>query len=470
MSEIRVRMAPSPTGNLHLGTAYTALFNYLFAKKNGGKFILRIEDTDKERSKKEFEENILNGLRWLGLNWDEGPFKQTERLESYKNAAEKLLREGRAYYCFCTQEELDLERKEQTKKKLPQVYSSKCRNLSREVFDEYIKQGRPYVIRFKMPDGRGDIEFDDIVHGLVKFNSKLIGDTVIMRQNGIPLYNFAVITDDINMGITHVLRGDDHLSNTPKQIVLFEALGAKLPKFAHWPNILNPDRIGKLSKRQNATSIDDYKKEGFLPEAIVNYLALLGWTMPDEKEIMSISEMEKVFEIKKMRVSPAAFDMTKLEWINGEYIRKMSDEELVKRLQNYLVDHPVKDKIAPLTPLIKERIKKLSDFIPLTSFIFESAEYDLKVFEKINIDDKKQVLEKILEKLGEMKEPWTSEKFEQTFRKLAEDLNIKAVDMFQLIRVAISGQLVTPPLFETVQILGEEETLKRVKDSVKFLS
>ena len=469
MSEVRVRMAPSPTGNLHLGTAYTTLFNYLFAKKNQGKFILRIEDTDKERNKPEFEENILSGLKWLGLNWDEGPYKQTERLENYQKASQKLLDSKDAYYCFCTPEELDVNRKEQISKGLPQIYSGKCRNLNLEESKKQIDEGKRYVVRLKMPEDRGKITWNDMLHGEVSFDSSLIGDTVIMRANGIPLYNFAVVVDDIDMKISHVLRGEDHISNTPKQIVLFEALGAKIPEFAHWPSILNPDRMGKLSKRNNATSVDEFKHDGYLSEALVNYMALIGWTMPDEKEIMSLSEMEQTFDIKKMRLSGAAFDYNKLDWINGEYIRKITDEELTKRLQDYLVDHPAKEKIAPVVPLIKERIKKLSDFIPLTDFLFEKPEYDMAQFQKVKSKNQKEELHRISEQLEQMKIPWDAKEFEEAFKALAAELGISNLDMFQLIRVAVSGQLVTPPLFESIQILGEEETRNRVKEAISFI-
>ena len=466
---VKTRMAPSPTGNLHLGTAYTTLFNYLFAKKNQGKFILRIEDTDKERNKPEFEENILSGLKWLGLNWDEGPYKQTERLENYQKASQKLLDSKDAYYCFCTPEELDVNRKEQISKGLPQIYSGKCRNLNLEESKKQIDEGKRYVVRLKMPEDRGKITWNDMLHGEVSFDSSLIGDTVIMRANGIPLYNFAVVVDDIDMKISHVLRGEDHISNTPKQIVLFEALGAKIPEFAHWPSILNPDRMGKLSKRNNATSVDEFKHDGYLSEALVNYMALIGWTMPDEKEIMSLSEMEQTFDIKKMRLSGAAFDYNKLDWINGEYIRKMTDEELTKRLQDYLVDHPAKEKIAPVVPLIKERIKKLSDFIPLTDFLFEKPEYDMAQFQKVKSKNQKEELHRISEQLEQMKIPWDAKEFEEAFKALAAELGISNLDMFQLIRVAVSGQLVTPPLFESIQILGEEETRNRVKEAISFI-
>lgn len=464
-------MAPSPTGNLHLGTAYTTLFNYLFARKNGGKFILRFEDTDKERSKSEFEANILAGLKWLKFNCDEGPFRQSDRLQIYQNYSKKLVDSGKAYYCFCTPDELDEVRKKQQQEGKPLIYSRKCRNLTTEEVSKNLEEKKPYAVRFKMPEGRGKIEFDDLLHGRTGFEADLLGDMVIMRGSGVPLYNFAVVVDDIEMKITHVLRGEDHLSNTPKQIVLFEAFGEKVPEFAHWPSILNPSRIGKLSKRENATSVDDYRLDGYLPEAIVNYLALLGWTMPDGKEIMSLGEMEKSFDLKKMRLSGAAFDLVKLDWMNGEYIRKFSDEQLYEKLLEYLFNLPHKDsykgeeeKVKKLIPLVKERIKKLSDFIPLTDFIFEEPEYDKAPFEKLNIKDKKLVLEKMEQKMKELKVPWKADEFEKTFRQLAEEEKISAGDMFQLIRVAVSGQLTSPPLFESIKILGEDQALKRIKN------
>src|SRR3989344_5311077 len=284
--EVRVRIPPSPTGKMHLGTAYTAFFNYLFAKKNKGIFIFRWEDTDQERSKKEFEEDILESTKWLGLNWDEGPYRDMDRLKNFQEACDKLLTEGKAYYCFCTTDELEQNRKKQSEKGLPLVYSGKCMNFSSEEVQKLKSEEKQYVIRYKMPSDRGLISFKDLVFGNVKFDSKLIGDFVIMRASGIPIYNFSVVVDDVEMKITHVLRGEDHISNTPKQIVLFEALGSPLPQFIHTPNILNSDRSGKLSKREGATAVSDYRKDGFLPEAILNYLALLGWSLPEDREIM----------------------------------------------------------------------------------------------------------------------------------------------------------------------------------------
>jgi glutamyl-tRNA synthetase len=352
-----VRIPPSPTGNLHLGSAYTFLFNHLYSKKEKGKLILRFEDTDLERSKKEFEENITDGLKWLGITWDEGPFRQTERLKSYEASRDLMLKNGSAYYCFCTPEELEKERKGQQEKKQSITYSGKCRTLEADEVKQRLDKGAEHVIRYKMPEDRGQISWKDLIHGESSFDSKLIGDFVIFRSTGFPIYNFAVVVDDIDMKVTHVLRGDDHLSNTPKQIVLFEALGGTLPSFAHWPNILNPDRIGKLSKRDNSTAVTDYRKDGFLPEAIVNYLAILGWTPPGDREIWSMKELEEAFDLSKMRKSPAAFDMAKLEWFNGEYLRALSDEELTQRLEDYLVDHPKKELIANLLPLLRRGLR-----------------------------------------------------------------------------------------------------------------
>lgn len=458
---IRTRIAPSPTGKLHLGTSYAALWPYLYARKAGGKFILRVEDTDRERSTKEFAENIIEGLKWLGLEWDEGPFYQMDRLNLYNEYCQKLIKEKKAYYCFCTKEQLEEERKRQTEKESPQVYSGKCRQEN--------KQEGAYVVRFKMPDNRGAIEFDDLIHGKISFDSKLIGDFVIMRQNGIPLYNFAVVVDDIEMEITHVLRGDDHISNTPKQIVLFEALSKTIPTFSHYPMILNQDRSGKLSKRTGSTALEDYKHEGYLPEAIINYLALLGWTPPDDREILARQELVNLFDIKDMNDAPAAWNKTKLDWINGEYIRALSDEQLTDRLHEFLVDHLPKEKIAPVVPLVKERIKKLSDFVPLTLPLFNPPEYDKGVFEKLSINNDQLAIEKIIEKLEELNEPWEQKEFEKTFRSLAQELGISNVDMFQLIRVVVFGQLVTPPLLESMKIIGERESIERAKKALIFL-
>ncbi len=467
---VRTRMAPSPTGNLHLGTAYATLWPYLFAKSKKGKFILRIEDTDQDRSTDQFAQNIISGLEWLKLKWDEGPFYQMQRLPYYKKAAEQLLEQDKAYYCFCSKEELEQERKIQIQNHLPQIYSGKCRNLDKKTAEEKVKNSS-YVIRYKLAPNRGIVKFNDLVHGEISIDSKLLGDMVIMRQNGIPLYNFAVVVDDIDMQISHVIRGEDHISNTPKQILFFESLNVPSPVYAHYPMILNQDRDGKLSKRTGSTALEDYKKDGYLPEVLVNYLALLGWSPKDDQEIFTLEQLIERFNIGQMNKAPSAWNSQKLDWLNGEYIRAMSDEDLTLRLQEFLIDHPGSEKISLVVPLIKERIKKLSDFIPLTSFLFEEVEYDIDIFEQLKISNLKEAMGLLLDNLNSLKTPWTAQEFETTFRNLSQELNISASQMFQLIRVAISGQLVTPPLFESIQILGAEKTVERIKKLIsKFES
>ncbi|QQG43594.1 MAG: glutamate--tRNA ligase [Candidatus Daviesbacteria bacterium] len=468
--EIRTRMAPSPTGKLHLGTAYAALWPYLFAKKNQGTFILRIEDTDTERSTKEFAENIIDGLVWLGLKWDGGPFYQMERLSLYKEKAEELIKENKAYYCFCSMRELEEERKKQAAADQSQIYSGKCRNLPKEEIEQKLSSGVDFVIRFKLPVERGKVKFSDLIHGEIEFDSQLLGDMVIMRKNGIPLYNFVVVVDDLDMKITHVLRGDDHISNTPRQILLFEAFNTPPPQYGHYPMILNQDRSGKLSKRTGSTALSDYRADGFLPEAIINYLALLGWTPPGDREILSKEELIQLFEIKNMNVGAAAWNQQKLDWINGQYIRSMSDEELTQRLQEFLPDHPIREKIAEVVPLIKDRIKKLSDFVPLTNFLFTEPEYEKSVFQGIyKKENLRQIMEKIVEVMEKLPRPWQKEVFEEAFRKFAEEEGLSVTETFQLLRVGISGQTVSPPLFESMQILGDQESVARLQKALSIL-
>lgn len=464
---VRTRMAPSPTGNLHLGTAYATLWPYLWARKNNGVFILRIEDTDRDRSTEEFEGKIIDGLKWLGYDWDEGPYHQMDRLDLYKDKLDFLISNGGAYKCFCTKEELDGERKLQQVEKMPQVYSGRCRNLSEQEILE--KKDQSFVIRFKMPSDRGLIEYEDLIHGKITFDSKLIGDFVISRASGIPLYNFVVVVDDAEMKISHVIRGDEHVSNTPKQIVLFEALGVAPPKYGHYAVILEEDRSGKLSKRTGATGIEWYKSEGYLPEVILNYLFLLGVSVPDGEEVYDMQGMTSYFDLDKMIDHPAAWNQQKLDWLNGEYIRKMSDEELTVRLQEFLVDHPHQDKILSVVPFVKERLKKLSDFIPLTNWFFEGTEYDHNVFETLKVDDAVGKLSKVIETLKALPSPWIKSDFEQRFQDLARENGLNNSAMFQLLRVGYTGQLVSPPLFEMMNLEQEAEVIKRFQNAIDFL-
>ena len=342
--EMRLRFAPSPTGPFHIGGARSALFNWLLAKKNNGKFILRIENTDLDRSTIESEENIKDALKWLGITWDEGidvggdfgPYKQTERLDIYKEYTDKLLAEGKAYHCFCTDEELESERQTlMAQEKMP-IYQGKCRNLTQEQKTELLAAGRKPTVRFKTPENQ-QIIFDDMVRGTVSFDSNGVGDFVIVKSDGIPVYNYAVVLDDALMKITHVIRAEEHLSNTPRQIVLYEALGFKLPTFGHISLILGKDRT-KMSKRHGATSVEQYRKLGYLPEAIVNFLALLGWAPDSEQEIFSTEELINLFSMDRVAKNPAVFDIDKLNWLNSNYIKNAEAALILELALPHLVE------------------------------------------------------------------------------------------------------------------------------------
>ncbi len=423
--EIKTRFAPSPTGLMHIGGVRTALYAYLIAKKAKGAFSLRIEDTDRERFVEGATEDIINILKWLGLQFDGEIIYQSKRLDVYKEYAQKLVSEKKAYE----------------------------------------KDG---ALWFKV-NLSGKTSIVDLVGTRkIEFENSTQKDFVILKSDGYPTYHLAHVVDDHLMETNPVIRGAEWISSIPKHVQLFEAFGWTVPQYAHLPIILGTDK-SKLSKRHGAKAASEFRQDGFLPEAILNYMAFLGWTPPSGKEILTLTEMIEEFDLGDVNLANPVFDITKLEWMNGEYIRKLSNEELLKRLQDFLVDHPAKEKIAPAVPLIKNRIKKLSDFVPLTDFLWEKPEYDKSQFEKLKIKNQKETLQKILEKMESMEKPWQADVFEKTFRELAEELGEKAGDLFQLIRVAVSGQLVTPPLFESIQILGEEETLERVSEALHSL-
>lgn len=423
--EVRVRFAPSPTGLLHIGGVRTALYGYLVARKNNGVFALRIEDTDRKRFVPEAVDDIIETLKWLELNLDEEPIYQSKRLEIYKKYAQELIDKSVAY------------------------------EQEGAIWFKTLKNGKTLI--------------DDLVgKRKIEFDNSYQEDFVILKSDGYPTYHLAHVVDDHLWKTNPVIRGAEWISSIPKHVMLFEAFGWEIPQYGHLPIILGSDK-SKLSKRHGAKPASDFRKDGFLPEAILNYMALLGWTPPGE-EVLSMGEMTKLFDLSQVNLANPIFDLTKLEWMNGQYLRRMEDEELSKRLEEFLQDmvgkkmeDSDKQKIKKLAPLIKERIKKLIDFIPLTDFIFNNPEYDMKVFEKAGIINQKGALEKIVDVMQKLEKPWKAEIFEKTFRNLAEDLGISATGIFQLLRVAISGQLVTPPLFECIKILGEEETLKRVK-------
>ena len=484
--EVRTRIAPSPTGYPHIGTIYQVLFDYVLAKSTNGKFIVRIEDTDRNRFVEGAEEVIFASLEWFGLNPDEdplvggpfAPYRQSERLDIYKKYILELVDAGHAYYCFCTKERLEEMRKKQEAEKRPPMYDKTCMGLSVDDVKAKLDENLSHVVRMKIPENR-EIKVTDTILGEVKFDSNLIDHQVILKADGFPTYHLAVVVDDYLMKISHVIRGQEWLPSTPKHILLYEYFGweKELPQFVHLPLILNTEGGGKLSKRHGHATVDYYKSEGYLPEAVLNYLANIVWNHPDGKEIFPIMDLAQVFELDaenkithvQIYSQGPRFDLHKLLWMNGEYIRAMSDEDLAKRIEDFLVDHPNIAVVAKLVPLVKERIKKLSDFVPLTSFVFVKPEYDLEMFQKIKVDNVKELIVKISEKVEALEKPWDSQKFEETFRKMAKEQGIQVRDMFQLLRLIFAGQPVTPPLFETLQIMGEDESVERAKAAAAFV-
>lgn len=490
--EIRTRFAPSPTGPLHIGSARTALFNWLYCKKNSGKFILRIEDSDRGRSREEFEIDIADGLAWLGLSWDEGPetpdvygpYRQSERQEIYKKYIDKLLESKKAYYCYCTEEELETERQEQEKKHLPPRYSGRCKNLSREELAKFKAEGRKPAIRFEIPtNNHGKIKFKDIIHGEIEFDSSLIGDFIIVKASGEPIFLLTNIIDDAEMKISHVIRGDDHLSNTPKQIMLADALDLLTPDYAHLPMILNPDRT-KLSKRKNPTSLTrDFRDKGYLPEAMINFLAFLGWTpkakmkiSTDDKieEFFTLDELVDEFDLSQVSKSPAIFDEKKLDYLNGYYIRKMSLGDLAKSCMPYLIHAGLikkeDGKILDVIGLVQERMKKLSEAPELTSFFFQKPKYDKELLIAKN-SDKSTTQKALLEskKILEKETDFSCDSIEQLLRALADKINIPAGKILWPIRVALSGKAASPGVFELIEFFQKQETLERIQSAIDML-
>ncbi len=468
---VRVRFAPSPTGYLHLGSVRTALYNWLFARHYQGKFILRIEDTDELRSTKEAEEIILEGLGWLGLDWDEGPYFQMQRLEIYKNYAQQLLNEDKAYYCYCSPEELEDIRQSALAEKKPPKYDGRCRYLTEEEKKEYETQGRKPVTRFKTAK-KGETKFTDLVHGEVKFENILLDDFVLLKANGVPTYNYAVVIDDHLMKISHVLRGDDHISNTPRQILLYQAFGWEPPQFAHFPMILGLDH-GKLSKRHGAVSVVEYKHQGYLPEALLNYLALLGWGTTESEEIFPLEELIKKFSLERCGKAAAVFDPQKLLWINGLYIREMPVEELypyaleeLKKagLVSDTPDEETREYIKKALSLEQEKIKLLAD-IPylLEFFLKEDIVYREEAVNRVLRKEKvKQILDD-LEQLLNKEENFSADYLEEIVRRYCQEKNLSTKEVFHPLRVAVSGRTEGPCLFQMLELLGKERVLKRIK-------
>ncbi len=461
---VRTRIAPSPTGeDLHIGNLYTALLNWAWARKHDGQFIIRIEDTDQQRLIKGAEEKILQTLKDYHLDYDEGPdiggdagpYRQSERLDIYDQFAKELIEKKAAYYCFCSKERLDKLRKAQQKKREVPRYDKHC--LTIKDADKRISDGEKYVIRLNVKPNQ-TIEFNDIIRGEIKFRSKDIDDQVLMKSDGFPTYHLAVVVDDHLMKITHVIRGEEWISSTPKHVLIYDALGWERPIYVHTPLLRNPDK-SKVSKRKNPAQAwaGWYLKQGFLGRAVLNYLALMGWSHPKQEEVFLMDEFIRVFDVKDLQAVAPAFDIVKLEWLNGEHIRRLEQDDLKERIIKYIDEGYSRDIIAKTTPLIQERIKKLSDYLSLCEFFFKEPD-------KYEIDLKKQksLLNKIHDILSKTKD-WSAHEIGEQLQTLAEHEKIKVGDFFMTLRVAVSGKKITPPLSESMEILGKQEVLKRLE-------
>jgi len=481
-SPARVRYAPSPTGFFHVGGARTALYDYLLAKNTGGSFIIRIEDTDQKRYNPESLTDLLDGLRYLGLDWDEGaevggdygPYTQTERLDIYQIYTQQLLDSGHAYRCFCASERLAKVNEERQKAKLNPGYDRFCRNIPPAEAERRAADGEPFVVRVKIPL-EGSITGRDAIRGDITVDNAVLNDAVLVKSNGVPTYHFAVVVDDCLMKITHVMRGEEWLGSFPIHVHLYNYLGWKMPIFAHLPVILNPTGKGKMSKRETRTPdgsifpvfVHTFKEMGYLPEAMVNYLALVGWSYDDKTEIMNRDELIERFSLERVNASPASFNYDKLNNFNGIYIRQLSVEELADRLLPYLQAAGVnanRDTMLKIAPMIQERLTVLTDAADWVDFFFvdELPDYDLDLLtpRKMSLDDVPNILQKARSVLVDIE--FTHDEIDAHLRQAAKDLGIKAGQMFQPIRVAVCGKKVAPPIFGTLEVLGKDTTLKRL--------
>jgi glutamyl-tRNA synthetase len=465
---MKLRFAPSPTGFLHVGGARTAIFNLLHARRYGGTMLLRIEDTDVERSRQRHAEQIVSSLLWLGVQWDEGPLYQSDRLELYRDRATELIESAKAYRCYCTVEELDDERTHAERAGKAYRYSGKCRTLAEAGALQPLDV--PHVIRFKVSPG--DIRFHDLIRGDVQFDADLIDDFVLLRSDGYPTYHLSVVVDDIEMAITHVARGDDHLSNTPKHILLFQAFGALVPEFAHLPLILGSDKK-RLSKRTGATSAEEYREMGILPEALFNFLTLLGWSPGGDRELFTFHEAANLFDLQDVNKAPAVFDVEKLLWMNGQYLQRMPSAQLYPHLVPFLgVAPPSLETLEPMIELHKGRARTLLDVAEQMSVYFvpdEGVEYDDEAVRKhLKGDDLAQRMSELRDALAGT-EPFDVATTEQSLRKLAEAHGVSAGKLIHPLRVALTGKMSSPPIFDVAVILGREKTLQRLGRMIERL-
>lgn len=465
---IRVRIAPSPTGYPHIGTIWQALINYAFAKNNKGQFIVRIEDTDRERFVPDAEKKLFAALDWFGLTPNEspyqpgkyGPYRQSERLNLYRKYAKQLVQEGKAYYCFCSKERLEQLRKEQQQKHQIPMYDGHCRGLSVQEINSKLKSGTPYVIRLKVPQNK-QIVVNDLLRGKITIASSIVDDQVLLKSDGYPTYHLAVVVDDHLMAITHMVRGEEWISSAPKHVLLYEALNWEKPVFIHTSLLRNPDK-SKLSKRQGHTNVSWYKENGYLPEAILNFLSLLGWSHPQEKTIFSLSEFIKNFDLKDLSPVGPVVDLKKLDYINGVYIRNTSATKLLQLLKPFIKNKISDDILTKIIPLIKERISKLIDIDDMVDFFVKDIPYDKELLLK-KADEKlvNQQLSAIISQLSAINQ-WSLANITKSMQNLCESHQWNRSQFFMVLRVAVTGKTVTPPLFESMEILGKEKVIKKI--------
>lgn len=475
---VRLRFAPSPTGYPHLGNMRTALFNWLFARHHSGVFVLRIEDTDIARKVEGAVDIILDSLRWLGLDWDEGPYFQSQRLSLYHEAGQRLLAEGHAYLCYCSPARLEAMRQEQINRKQPPKYDRHCRELTQQQKAQLEATGVTPVIRFKTPL-QGETSFDDLIYGRVTFKHDTLDDFVLLKSDGYPTYHLANIVDDHFMRISHVLRAEEWLSSTPRHVLLYQALGWQTPYFAHLPMILGPDRA-KLSKRHGATNIAEYRKQGYLPEAMINFMALLGWSLDDRTELLSREDLVKHFSLERVGKTAAIFNREKLDWMNGIYLRKLSPKEFVQQAMPFLdrdlpesVKRPLDESyVVQVALLVQERAKTLAEVPELASFFFgDDLQYETSLFLKGKVDAKSaaRAITAASQKLSEVT-TWDANSLESLLRSLATELNLQTGEFFSLLRVALTGRTAAPPLFQTMAVLGRDRCLRRLKRALQLLA
>jgi glutamyl-tRNA synthetase len=477
---VRTRIAPSPTGDPHVGTAYVALFNYAWARKNGGQFILRIEDTDRERSSPASERMIYEALHWLGLLWDEGPdvggpfgpYRQSERFEIYREHAERLVAKGAAYPCFCTRERLEGLREAQRKAKVAHAlgYDGHCRTIAPEEGRRRRKAGEPHVIRLAMPR-EGETVVADLLRGDLSFDNTLVDDQVLIKSDGYPTYHLANVVDDHLMAITHVVRAEEWISSLPKHAVLYGALGWKAPVFCHLPLLRNTDK-SKISKRKNPVSLNYYRRAGYLPEALLNFLALQGWAIAEDREEFTLDEFVASFELSKVTLGGPVFDLEKLTWMNGKYVRRLTVPQLLERLRGDLLSD---EYLLKVLALVHERIEKLEDFVEYSRFFFVGElEYDSEVRAKLvakrhTPPQTAQALNRLLEENLDQLLDWQATRIEETMRAFCDANGWKTSDLFMPVRVAVTGKAATPPLFETMSVLGKETCRRRLHHAVETL-